>query len=297
MQNPLRRSTAFEQYIAPAHAHAALWRVVASAGLVFGVLIGAGILIGSILLRMGVGEAEALGAGAMLTSRNGTLLLLSSFVLWWAGLALALRLFHRRRLRSLFGPDLSIGLRRFAIGAGLALGFAALSAAIGAALVGPPVRSGLSIGTWLGGAALALPLLLIQTGAEEALFRGYLQQQLAARFRSALIWAVLPSVLFGLLHWNPAAPGSIGAVVAITTLSGLLFAILTARTGGLGLAWGMHFGVNVSVLVFIAPRDYLSGVALMHWVPEPEVFSRLVWLDLLMIIVLVALAALWAARR
>jgi DNA-directed RNA polymerase subunit RPC12/RpoP len=44
--------------------------------------------------------------------------------------------------------------------------------------------------------------VLIQTGAEEVLFRGYLQQQLAARFASPIAWMVLPSAIFAL----PALP-------------------------------------------------------------------------------------------
>ncbi len=48
---------------------------------------------------------------------------------------------------------------------------------------------------------------LIQTGAEELVFRGYLQQQLAARFASPLIWMVLPALIFGAVHYDPATAG------------------------------------------------------------------------------------------
>jgi hypothetical protein len=60
---------------------------------------------------------------------------------------------------------------------------------------------------WASFLPLALVGVLVQTGAEEVLFRGYLQQQLAARFASPLAWMVLPSVIFALLHYQPELMG------------------------------------------------------------------------------------------
>jgi membrane protease YdiL (CAAX protease family) len=54
---------------------------------------------------------------------------------------------------------------------------------------------------------LALVGVLIQTGAEEVLFRGYMQQQLAARFSSPILWMVLPSAIFAALHYQPEIMG------------------------------------------------------------------------------------------
>ena len=51
------------------------------------------------------------------------------------------------------------------------------------------------LGEWLMGLAPALVLILWQVSAEEVAFRGYLLQQLRARVRSPLVWAVLPAFL------------------------------------------------------------------------------------------------------
>ena len=63
----------------------------------------------------------------------------------------------------------------------------------------------MEFGLWLSFLPLAMAGILLQTGAEELLFRGYLQQQFAARFKSAGPWLILPSVLFGLAHYDPSA--------------------------------------------------------------------------------------------
>ncbi|HHC29175.1 MAG TPA: CPBP family intramembrane metalloprotease, partial [Rhodobacterales bacterium] len=134
------------------------------------------------------------------------------------GLVLALALLHRRGYASLFGPT-----RRLAMGhvfAGLAAALAiggALSALMGLEHLvlpqgtSPPLRLNLLFTTWAAWLAPAIALIFVQILAEEALFRGYLLQQLRARFRSPLIWAILPSVLFGALHFDAATFGVINA--------------------------------------------------------------------------------------
>ena len=51
-------------------------------------------------------------------------------------------------------------------------------------------------------------------------------------------------------------------VVGLTGLFGLIAADLTARSGTLGLAWGLHFANNFFALLIVAPQGALSGLAL-----------------------------------
>lgn len=67
----------------------------------------------------------------------------------------------------------------------------------------PPMQPQLPLGRWLTLLPLSLLAILVQVSAEELLFRGYLQQQLAARFASPLVWMVVPSALFALGHYSP----------------------------------------------------------------------------------------------
>jgi len=98
------------------------------------------------------------------------------------------------------------------------------------------------------------------------LFRGYLQQQLAARFSHPLIWMFLPSALFGLAHYGPDTYGANAWLVVIWAgIFGALAADLTARSGTLGPAIALHFATNVSALLLVAPQGEMSGLALFQY--------------------------------
>ena len=121
----------------------------------------------------------------------------------------------------------------------------------------------LPLGRWTALLPLSLLAVLVQVSAEELLFRGYLQQQLAARFASPLAWMVVPSALFALGHYSPETAGD-NAIwfVLWAGIFGMLMADLTARTGTLGTAIAVHFVNNVIAMLFTAMPDNLSGLAL-----------------------------------
>jgi uncharacterized protein len=117
--------------------------------------------------------------------------------------------------------------------------------------------------------------VLIQTGSEELLYRGYLLQSLGARRDSSALWMALPALLFGLSHYNPTIPFDATLEHVIwTTAFGLAAADLTARTGSLGAAIGLHFTHNLPLVVLYATPGDLSGFSLLSlpvsWVDEPR---------------------------
>jgi membrane protease YdiL (CAAX protease family) len=86
---------------------------------------------------------------------------------------------------------------------------------------------------------------------------------MAARFRSPVMWMVLPSLLFASLHYQPQMMGDNAFyIVAAAALFGLLAADLTARTGSIGAAWGFHFANNVVAILLVSLDGPLSGLAL-----------------------------------
>jgi len=193
------------------------------------------------------------------------LILLYGFGLIWAGLVIGVRLVHRRGFETLVGAPRALWHQSKQVGLALiALSIATLVlppyGAHGALIAGQP------FGTWL---ALLLPALvgvLIQTSAEEAVFRGYLQQQLAARFGAPWVWMVLPSLLFGLAHYAPQTYGANAWLVVIWAgVFGLIAADLTARSGTLGPAITFHFLSNVGVMLVVSPQGEMSGLALYQY--------------------------------
>jgi len=121
---------------------------------------------------------------------------------------------------------------------------------------------GIPIERWLLLLPVSLVAVLIQSSAEEILFRGYLQQQLAARFRSPLVWMGIPALLFAWGHYSAAEAGGNAMYAAIWAgFFALAAADLTARTGTLGAAIALHFINNVSAIVVVALPGALSGLA------------------------------------
>lgn len=207
-----------------------------------------------------------------------------------SGTIIAARLFQRRSPASLTGPPAKT-LRHLVLSALTAFAVLGILSSFALPLYGMPLPN-LALATWVLWLPFGLLALTLQTGAEELFFRGYLQSQLAARFGSPMAAVVLPSVLFGLIHYIPALP-AIAALtyILIATMFGILAADLTLRTGSLGAAWGFHLGNNTLTILIVAPGEAISGLAL--WKSSNDTLTQpIVTLEILML-----LATWWAIRR
>lgn len=222
-------------------------------------------------------------------------LMLSSFIPLVAAVWVMARM-HRRGLRSLLGPRAG-----FANGFGKAFMVIAL---LNLPLVGLAAINGnpghiqnLALSAWLLNLSWALPLIAVQTGSEELVFRGYLQQQLAVRARNPLVWMLVPSVLFGLGHANPDATLSVQAEYVVwATAFGLIAADLTRVTGNLGAAIGFHFANNMFVMVWVASPNHFGGLALFRLAPGTAGAAPPFWAELFYLLIIWALARHWLRR-
>lgn len=248
------------RFVAPAQAAADLPR------LAFGVVAIEGLyklfLLG---FEQGLDATPGFSAHMMwyANTATGLLLQLFSFVFLALAVVLVARLGHGRGLASLLGP-IGPSLRALAWGFGAVLLFFALTELLppywmaeGQAVARTPLY-------WLALLPLSLLALLVQCGAEELFYRGYIQQQLAARFARPWVWMVLPNIAFALAHWElgdfttPAAQYVFWAFVF-----GVAASDLTARTGNLGAAIGFHLGNNAyAFLLFSEYAAPDSGLAL-----------------------------------
>jgi membrane protease YdiL (CAAX protease family) len=260
---------AHADFVAPARVRPALWRLFAGLLLVAVVyVLGIGAVFAALVAVSGFDGANAwMGRMATDGTPTTTLLVLATFLGMGLGPMLAARLLHARTVASLFGPRRRL-IRHFAIGLGVCATGYGLTALLPSDMVLEP---NLSPGLWASFLPLAMVGVLVQTGAEEVLFRGYIQQQLAARFASSLVWMVLPAALFAVLHYQPEQMGDNAWVaVAAVFLFALLAADLTAKTGSIGAAWGFHFANNCVAILIIAMDGPLSGLAL-YTVPMGEI--------------------------
>ncbi|QDY69922.1 CPBP family intramembrane glutamic endopeptidase [Qingshengfaniella alkalisoli] len=243
-----------------ARARPAIWRVLLGLALIAtcyaGLNSGALLLYGAVLGRDA--SMELLQQVATAETPAATLILLVTFGPLAIGAILAAKLLHRRGANSLTGqmwPDLRTALAVTTI---IYLPFVILGA-----LFMQDTSAMLPVGVWLGVMPIALLAIGLQTFAEELTFRGYLQQQLGARWAFRFAWMVVPSILFGALHYDRTTFGDSALYgVFAATVFGFLAADLTERSGSLGAAWGFHFANNAFALLIIATDGTITGLAL-----------------------------------
>lgn len=251
---------AHDHLVAPARNRPELWRIVLGLALV-GILVSALnlILFSAIAAIAPYDWTDVLFTGG---TPLAMFVLLGSFGFITLGVAVAVRLLQHRAFPSIVGAR-GPALAQFwkVLRALMILGL--IVAVLPPYDMGEPLQTNLSLPVWLMLLPISAFAVLIQTSAEEVLFRGYLQQSLAARFRSPVIWMGVPSLLFAAGHYAPALAGDNALLVAAwSCVFGLLAADLTARAGTLGPAIALHFFNNAVALLFISLPDNLSGLAL-----------------------------------
>ncbi|MEL7461580.1 MAG: type II CAAX endopeptidase family protein [Pseudomonadota bacterium] len=287
----------YESFVAPARRRPAIWR------LVLGLILAAAIYMGGTFGLLGLvwwltaSQSDFLTWSAQVAAPSTPfftyLILFVSFPMMAAGVFVAAKVLHKRGPGTLFGRAPRV-MRHFCVGA-------AVTAAISLVVLIPSFVLGFDgipnvpARAWLMLLPLTLLGVLVQTGAEELVFRGYLQQQLAARFRSPFLWLLIPAAVFALVHWNPAALGdNVWLPLAVAFLFGLAAADLTAKTGSIGAAWGIHFANNFNGIALIATDGTITGLSL-YLTPYSASDPDLVGWSVLPSMVL--LAAAWFVTR
>ncbi len=254
-----------EDMVAPARERTEPWRLAVGIGGSIAIFfVAAAILLTSVVSAFGPVEGKLIVEGI---TEGGNVISAVLALLFAAcvgiGPLILTRTLHDQSPLTLFGPlnraflDFALSVRALAILYAI-LWFLPSD--------GPdPVRA-MGTGAWLALLPVTLIAILIQVTGEEIAFRGYLQSQLAARWASPLVWMVLPAAFFAIGHLPAEAPGTTGLlIVAIAFVFSLAAADLTARTGTLGAAVGLHFAGNVigiALVSFKGPVDSLSLMTL-----------------------------------
>lgn len=208
-------------------------------------------------------------------------------------LSVALWLIHQRPVSGLIGPY------RPALQQAIRVIKAVVPIMLLALLLPMPEGMALAPNTSPGLWAALLPLtligLLIQTSAEELIFRGYLQSQLAARFSHPLVWIGLPSMVFGMLHFDPHIDAASAWIMVLwATCFGAAAADLTARTGTLGPAIALHLVNNFGAIAIAAPDGNFDGLALWSFPFSVEDTDKVL---ALMPVEMLVLLCSWLAAR
>ncbi|QKC92706.1 CPBP family intramembrane metalloprotease [Mesorhizobium sp. NZP2234] len=207
--------------------------------------------------------ASPSGMQDFLASPIGILSALASFAGIWIGLWIAMRWVHGEPLSALLGVSRRVSWPDFLKGLVAVLITSALSEILLYLLQPEIARGTISLSSWLLFVIPIVALTLLQTSSEEVLFRGYLLRGLANRFRSPLIWAMLPGLLFTSLHWSSASSLAINACVLVSIAAfALLLTLVVYATGNLGAALGAHLGNNLTGFLLISHQESYNSFAL-----------------------------------
>lgn len=275
-------STPFEAFIAPARRYPQIWRILAGCALI-AAFWGIAMLASAVVIA---GFGSSMDRPSVMT-----LFILYLFMALTVGAIVAARLLHRRNPATLFGPE---GFRPRSCAFAAAALFVVYIVGALAYVTALDLTRNLPTAAWLSLLPFGILGVFIQTSAEEIVFRGYLMQALAARFRAQVIWMGLPSLLFGALHWDAAAHGPNAWLVALSAgLVGLFLADITARCGDLSPAIGLHFANNAMALLVLAPPSPLAGLSLWRLGLDARDFDALRLMHLSDIATITLLYGLW----
>ncbi len=263
-------TTPLDFYAAPGTARPGLWRMaVGIAVVVAGWLGWTVVIMGAFVvyqLAGGLGITESLTALSSLlatTSPTAVIFQLATFAGIWPATWVALKLLHGQPFGTLLSPEGRMRWGDFGRGLLLAAGFWAITMLVGLAIVGTPERTDLPLSVWALAFAPLAVMVFVQASGEELIFRGYILQQLAARWRNPLVWAALPAFLFGLAHYSSGSELGVGwHYVVVTLLFGLAAAALVWRTGSLAAAMGLHTGMNLFSLSGVGLKGVIEGTQL-----------------------------------
>ena len=190
--------------------------------------------------------------------------LLFSFALISMAVFIGVRLVHKRDPLTVLGP-LILAVPQFFRVFGILMVLGAVLMVLPPYGIGGPLVPNMAFGLWAVLLPLSLVAVFVQISAEEIFFRGYLQQQLGARFKSPLVWMVLPSALFAFGHYQPVEAGQNAVMITLWAgLFGILMADLTARAGSIGPAIAVHLVNNLTALLITSLPDSLGGLSLWH---------------------------------
>ena len=113
--------------------------------------------------------------------------------------------------------------------------------------------------------------IFVQSAAEELVFRGYLLQTIWSKSASYLYAVICPSLIFGLLHFDPQSYGANAWLYCFNTfVVGCLLCLVTLHTGNIALAFGLHWGGNTVSLLFFGIYGNLDGMALWLTLLDPK---------------------------
>ena len=205
------------------------------------------------------------------------LFVLFTFIPIWIGVWVVMKFIHWVPVKVLFGSsnelDLKLLFKGFFAMLFLGIGIETALQFIPSVSKYFPYESNkvLFLSDWIKWLLPVIFFIFIQSAAEELVFRGYLLQKIWSKSASYLYAVVFPSLIFGILHFDPQSYGTNAWYYCFNTfIVGCVLCLVTLHTGNIALAFGLHWGANTVSLVFFGIHGNLDGMALWLTYLDPK---------------------------
>jgi len=118
-------------------------------------------------------------------------------------------------------------------------------------------------GTFIPLVLISLVFIPLQTSYEEILFRGYMAQGVARATNSRWMAILIPSILFGMMHYFNPEVAAYGAWMMLPSYIsfGLTFGLLATLDDGIELSMGAHAANNIFASIFITYKSSVLQTA------------------------------------
>lgn len=179
-----------------------------------------------------------------------------AYLFFSAGLLLAVKLLHQRRMLTLISPDATFKAKRFALGFSLWLVLAAMQTLLNFLYNREAFLWIFRLFDWSVFLPWALVFTPIQTSTEELLFRGYLLQGLGRLIRQPVALTLVASFPFAIAHFgNPEMARSDVWIGLTYFLLAAFLTLITLKDGRLELALGVHAANNLFIVLLVNTHD------------------------------------------
>ena len=250
-------------------------------------------VVGLIVKKMSEGNfsPEQLSSLINLNSQTGFVVLMLTFVFWFALTWLLFKPFHKREPMTMISGDRRFRADRFLGAAGVYFIFLLIFWALLVIVRPDAFTFHFNAPKFFVGLLLAVIFVPFQTGCEELIMRGYLMQGFGLCTKSK-IWAlVIVTIMFALLHSNNNEVSDFGFLHAMVVyLTGsAVFGFFTVLNDGIEFSWGIHFAHNFTVFTLFAVEGNEYGASPLFTITKDFASETLLLVSAAEILISVAL--------
>ena len=250
-------------------------------------------VVGLVVKKMNEGNfsPEQLAGLINLNSQTGFVVLMLTFVFWFALTWLLFKPFHKREPMTMISGDRRFRADRFLGAAGVYFIFLLIFWAL-LVIVRPDVFTfHFNAPKFFVGLLLAVIFVPFQTGCEELIMRGYLMQGFGLCTKSKIWSLAIVTLIFALLHCNNNEVSDFGFLRAMVVyLTGsVVFGFFTVLNDGIEFSWGMHFAHNFTVFTLFAVEGNEYGASPLFTITKDFASETLLLVSAAEILISVAL--------